>query len=240
MDIHTVDTLSFSTQTILSKCILVGKSELQSGFLKFIFLFILNLEQGLSPRKILRDPTPPPTTQSLKAEKFIRPEIAHPTQCRIILYQWEKYFPFLYSFPSLILLRTVHLSRNFSASTLLTFGTKYFFPAGYCSVCCKIFSSLPDLSTLNTSTNILSSYDDKTSPQHCHNHLWSGASLVSQTVKNLPAMGETGVQSPGWEDPPGEGHGNPLWDSCLKNSMHRGAWWATVHGVAQSWTWLSN
>ena len=30
---------------------------------------------------------------------------------------------------------------------------------------------------------------------------------------------------------PGEGHGNPLQDTCLENSMDRGAWWATVHGL---------
>ena len=34
----------------------------------------------------------------------------------------------------------------------------------------------------------------------------------------------------------GEGNGNPLQYSCLKNSMDVGAWWATVHGVAQSQT----
>ena len=33
-----------------------------------------------------------------------------------------------------------------------------------------------------------------------------------------------------------EGNGNPLQYSCLKNSLDRGAWWATVHGVAKSWT----
>ena len=37
---------------------------------------------------------------------------------------------------------------------------------------------------------------------------------------------------------PGEGHGNPLQYSCLKNPMNRGAWWATVHRVANSWTQL--
>ena len=31
-----------------------------------------------------------------------------------------------------------------------------------------------------------------------------------------------------------EGNGNPLQDSCLENSMDRGAWWTTVHGVAKS------
>ena len=33
--------------------------------------------------------------------------------------------------------------------------------------------------------------------------------------------------------------GNPLQYSCLENPMDRGAWWATVHGVAKSWTQLS-
>ena len=39
---------------------------------------------------------------------------------------------------------------------------------------------------------------------------------------------------------PGEGNGNPLQYSCLENPMDRGAWRATVHGVAKSWTRLSN
>jgi len=38
----------------------------------------------------------------------------------------------------------------------------------------------------------------------------------------------------------GEGNGNPLQYSCLKNPMDGGAWWATVHGVAKSWTQLSD
>ena len=38
----------------------------------------------------------------------------------------------------------------------------------------------------------------------------------------------------------GEGNGTPLQYSCLENPMDRGAWWATVHGVAKSWTSLSN
>ena len=38
---------------------------------------------------------------------------------------------------------------------------------------------------------------------------------------------------------PGEGHGNPLQYSCLENPMDRGAWWATVHSVAKSLTWLT-
>ena len=39
---------------------------------------------------------------------------------------------------------------------------------------------------------------------------------------------------------PGEGNGFPLQYSCLKNSMDRGVWWATVRGVAKSQTRLSD
>ena len=45
---------------------------------------------------------------------------------------------------------------------------------------------------------------------------------------------------PGLGRSPGEGHGNPLQYSCLKNPMDRGAWWATVPGVAKSQTQLSD
>ena len=38
----------------------------------------------------------------------------------------------------------------------------------------------------------------------------------------------------------GEGNGTPLQYSCLDNPMDGGAWWATVHGVAKSWTRLNN
>ena len=38
----------------------------------------------------------------------------------------------------------------------------------------------------------------------------------------------------------GEGNGNPLQCSCLENPMDGGAWWAAVHGVAKSWTRLSD
>ena len=38
----------------------------------------------------------------------------------------------------------------------------------------------------------------------------------------------------------GEGNGTPLQYSCLENPMDGGAWWAAVHGVAKSQTWLSD
>ena len=63
--------------------------------------------------------------------------------------------------------------------------------------------------------------------------------LISQMVNTPSAMQETPVQCLGQEDSPGEGNGNLLQYSCLENTMDRGAWWAIVHGVTKSWTWLS-
>ena len=55
-------------------------------------------------------------------------------------------------------------------------------------------------------------------------------------VKNLPAsIGDMGL-IPGSGRFPGVENGYPLWYSCLKNSMDRGAWWSTVHAVAKSQT----
>ena len=72
-------------------------------------------------------------------------------------------------------------------------------------------------------------------PSH---HLWGfpGGSDGKESVCNagdsgsIPELGRS----------PREGNGNPLQYSCLENAMNRGAWWATVHGVAKSWTWLSD
>ena len=59
-------------------------------------------------------------------------------------------------------------------------------------------------------------------------------------IKN--PLANTGDPSliPGSGRSPGEGDGNPLQHSCLENLMDRGAWWATVHGLAKSQTQLSD
>ena len=58
--------------------------------------------------------------------------------------------------------------------------------------------------------------------------------LSGSVVKNPPANeGDVGL-IPGSGRSPGGGHGNPLQYFCLENSMLRGAWWASVHGVTQS------
>ena len=68
------------------------------------------------------------------------------------------------------------------------------------------------------------------------------ASQVALVVKNLPTnagdIKDVG-SIPGLGRFPGRGHGNPLQYSCLENAMDRGAWQATVHGIAKSWTGLS-
>ena len=67
-----------------------------------------------------------------------------------------------------------------------------------------------------------------------------GTSLVSQMVKK--SVCNTGDQdsSPGSGRSPREGNGFPLQYSCPEEFMDRGAWWATIHGVAKSWARLSN
>ena len=61
----------------------------------------------------------------------------------------------------------------------------------------------------------------------------------SQTVKSLPAVQETWVQSLGWEDPLEKGiatHSSILW----RMPVDRGDWWVTLHRVAKSQTRLSD
>ena len=52
-------------------------------------------------------------------------------------------------------------------------------------------------------------------------------------------MGDLGL-NPGVGRSPGGGKGYPLQYSGLENSMDREAWWATIHGIAKSWAWLSD
>ena len=77
----------------------------------------------------------------------------------------------------------------------------------------------------------------KTIHTHTYTHIYtcvynmgfSGGSVL----KNLPAnVGDAG-SIPALGRSSGEGNGNPLQYSCLGNPMDRGAWWATVHGVAK-------
>ena len=69
---------------------------------------------------------------------------------------------------------------------------------------------------------------------------YSWASLVAQSVKNLPAMWETQVRSLGQEDLLEKGMATHSSLLAWKIPMDRGAWWATVHGVAKSRTQLSS
>ena len=69
----------------------------------------------------------------------------------------------------------------------------------------------------------------------------SGAPQVALVIKNLLAnagdIRDIG-SNPGTGKSLGGGHGNPLQHSCLENPVDRGAWQATVHRVAKSWTQL--
>ena len=59
---------------------------------------------------------------------------------------------------------------------------------------------------------------------------------MAQSLKNLPANAGDVGSILGLGRSPGGENGNPLLCSCLENFMDRGAWQATVHGVAKSQT----
>ena len=66
----------------------------------------------------------------------------------------------------------------------------------------------------------------------------SGGAVVKNPSANAGDARDTG-SIPGLGRSPEEEHSNPLQYSCLENPMDRGAWWATVRGVAKSWTGLN-
>ena len=57
-----------------------------------------------------------------------------------------------------------------------------------------------------------------------------GGAVVKNLLANAGDIGDSGL-IPGLGRSPREGNGNPLQNSCLENSMDRGVWQATVHGV---------
>ena len=73
----------------------------------------------------------------------------------------------------------------------------------------------------------------------CNCHLIPGGSVGKQSACNAEDAGDVG-STPGLERSPGKGNGNRLQYFCLVNPMDRETWWATVHGVTKSQTWLSN
>ena len=66
--------------------------------------------------------------------------------------------------------------------------------------------------------------------------------VPSQWLSSKESPGNAGDHGliHGWGRSPEEENGNPLQDSCLENSMDRGAWWAAVPGVTKSQTQLTD
>ena len=78
---------------------------------------------------------------------------------------------------------------------------------------------------------------------HMLKYVWNVTYVISYfkpPLNQILEMQEMWVQSLGWEHSLEEEMANAFQYSCLGNSMDRGAWQATVHGVAKSWTWLSD
>ena len=77
-------------------------------------------------------------------------------------------------------------------------------------------------------------------PLTCRDLVALWASLVAQMVKDLPLMQETWVRSLGWEDPLEKGMTTHSSRIAWRTPMDRGAWQATVRGVAKSWTLMND
>ena len=74
---------------------------------------------------------------------------------------------------------------------------------------------------------------------HTHTHIFSfrGGASGKETASQCKRHKRRGFDL--WAGK-GGGHGNTLQYSCLENPMDRGAWWAMVHRVTKSWTWLKH
>ena len=70
-------------------------------------------------------------------------------------------------------------------------------------------------------------------------YVWMGFPGSSDSKESACNVGDW-VQSPGWEDPLGEGMATHSSTLAWRIPMDRGAWQATTHGVTNSWTRLSN
>ena len=140
--------------------------------------------------------------------------------------------------------------QNFCSDILLV--TFHFLPqrhplriAPECSFWC-IFSGFPDSSVGKESAcnaggpSLISGLESSPGEGIGYPLQYSWASLVAHMVKNLPTIWETWVRSLGWEDPLKEGTATHSSILAWRISMDRGAWRATVHGVANSWTWMSD
>ena len=68
-----------------------------------------------------------------------------------------------------------------------------------------------------------------------HSLGFPGVTVIKNPLAKARVTGDVDSVS-GSERSPGGEHSNPLQYSCLGNSMHRGGWWATVHGVTKSLT----
>ena len=103
----------------------------------------------------------------------------------------------------------------------------------------KVWSSLGCMRLNDDSKEAISIFNFPVFILKCDWDLIQGFPGGSDGEESAYNVRDTG-SIPGSGRSPREGHGNPLQYPCLENPMDRGAWWATVHGVAKSWTWLSD
>ena len=139
-------------------------------------------------------------------------------------------------------------SRGSQAQTIEIHNPGFSVPCVLCEMEVKFFNLLIVIFAEN---KLQKQRKEKLFPNFRDLTIFSNKWLVSQVagmVNNSPAntgdvrdIRDASLIPESGRSPEG-GHGNPPQYSCLENPMERGAWWATVHGVAESWMllkWLS-
>ena len=95
--------------------------------------------------------------------------------------------------------------------------------------------NLSNFSLLGVMSAVGLSYVASIMPRYFPPMGFPAGSVVKNPPVNAVDTGDVGLVL-GSGRSPGGGNGNPLQYSCLENSTNRGAWQATVRGLAQSWT----
>ena len=104
-----------------------------------------------------------------------------------------------------------------------------------CRSCRQRVRGLPSVSLPQSAPRQQINLQSHTGTFGCH--FCSRGASGRESACSAGDISRTGL-IPGLRRSPGEGHGNPRQYCCLENPMGRGAWWATVHRVTRSQTWL--
>ena len=147
----------------------------------------------------------------------------------MILVFWIFSFKPTFSLSSFAFIKRIFSLLHFQGGVICIFEVIDISPGNLDSSLCFIQPSI-------SKHDMLNKQGDNIQPLCTPSQIFPGGSEVIASACNVGVLGSI----PGLGRSPGRGRGNPLQYSRLENPMGRGAWWATVHGVTESWTRLSD